>query len=421
MLTKTLSSPHRSVTRTAGSLAGLALLPLLSSCGGNHWNDCWDCVAQPQQGSYGVVSADFNDDGFADVVALNTTFPLAQGSSNLAAYLTSGTVGSFGTAVLTQTNNNPLYIASADINGDGLPDVVTASFFDGTLAVLFNDASAKGTFNAPLVLSSPGASQVAIGDVTGTGAQDLVSADFGVSLFVQTSPGTFAAPISLYSGGANWVAVGDLNGDGIGDVALTDNVGVKVLFHTGAAGTTTYTAPVSVFTATVNANVIGANLIAIADVNGDSSNDLVITDPGPTGGAAPTVNILLQNTGSPGTFLAPVSYTIAPGDLPQSIIVADVDGDGRPDIIIGGEQTVTVLIQKHSPATAGTFNAAVVYQAPGANEIALGVTSASGLPDIITSNGVTNPVVNGVITTHPGVLLNSAATPGTFGALQDLP
>ncbi|MGA3156106.1 MAG: VCBS repeat-containing protein, partial [Steroidobacteraceae bacterium] len=368
MLNKSLSSPKRTLMRAAAPLAGLALLPLLSSCGNDHWGNCWDCNIQPQQASYGVVSADFNGDGFADVVALNTTFPLMQGSSNLAAYLTAGSAGSFGTAVLTQTNNNPLYIASADINGDGLPDVVTASFFDGSLAVFFNDASAKGTFNAPLVLSSPGASQVAIGDVTGAGVQDLVSADYGVSLFVQTSPGTFATPVSLYSGGANWVAVGDLNGDGIGDVALTDNVGVKVLFHTGAAGLTTYTMPVSVFTATANANVIGANLIAIADVNGDGSNDLVITDPGPTGGATPTVNILLQNTATPGTFLTPVSYTIAPGDLPQSIIVADVDGDGRPDIIIGGTQTVTVLIQAHAPAAAGTFNTAVIYQAPGANE-----------------------------------------------------
>ena len=410
------------VRRAAGPLAALALLPLLSSCGGHRWdNNCWNCDATPNQFSAGVVSADFNHDGFADVVALNTAFPLYQGSSNLVSNLTTGAAGTFGTPVLTQTNNNPLYIASGDINGDGLPDVVTASFLDGTLAVFFNDASSAGTFNAPLVLSSPGASQVAIGDVTGAGVPDLVSADFGVSLFVQTSPGTFATPISLYSGGANWVAVGDLNGDGIGDVALTDNVGVKVLFHTGAAGLSTYAAPVSVFTATANANVIGANLIAIADVNGDGSNDLVITDPGPTGGAAPTVNILLQNTATPGTFLAPVSYTIAPGDLPQSIIVQDVDGDGRPDIIIGGEQTVTVLIQAHAPAAAGTFNAAVVYQAPGAFGIALGAIGTSGFPDIITSDGVTNPVVNGVITVHPGVLLNSATTPGTFGALQDLP
>jgi hypothetical protein len=421
MSSKSLTTRKRTVGRLAAPLAALAVVPLLSSCGGDHW-DCWSCNEQPQQVSNGVVSADFNDDGFADVVSLNATFPLAPGSSSIFSYLTNAAAGTFATPVATQTNNNPLYIATADINGDGLPDVVTASFLDGSLAVFFNDASAKGTFNAPLVLPSPGASQVAIGDVTGAGVPDLVSADFGVSLFVQTSPGTFAQPISLYSGGANWVAVGDLNGDGIGDVALTDNVGVKVLFHTGAAGATTYSAPVSVFTATANANVIGANLIAIADVNGDGSKDLVITDPGPTGGVAPTVNILMQNTASPGTFLAPVSYPIASGDLPQSIIVADVDGDGRPDIIIGGLQTVTVLIQAHAPAAAGTFNAAVIYQAPGAYEIALGSISGGANPDIITSNGVTNPVaVGGVITTHPGVLLNSSATPGTFGALQDLP
>jgi hypothetical protein len=79
--------------------------------------------------------------------------------------------------------------------------------------------------------------------VNGDGLPDLVSADFNVSLFVQTSPGTFAAPISLYSGGANWVAVGDLNDDGAPDIALTDNVGVKVLMHTGAASATTYAAP----------------------------------------------------------------------------------------------------------------------------------------------------------------------------------
>ena len=426
MLIKSLAFRHFTVARAPRrhaltALAGLALLPLLSSCGGDHWDNCWDCNRPPQQGSAGVVSADFNHDGFADVVALNAAFPLMQGSSNLVSYLTNGAAGTFAAPVMTQTNNNPLYIASADINGDGLPDVVTASYFDGSLAVYFNDASSAGTFNAPLVLSSPGASQVAIGDVTGAGVPDLVSADFGVSLFVQTSPGTFATPISLYSGGANWVAVGDLNGDGIGDVALTDNVGVKVLLHTGAAGTTTYAVPVAVFTATANANVIGANLIAIADVNGDSSNDLVITDPGPTGGATPTVNILLQNTGTPGTFMAPVSYTIAPNDLPQSIIVQDVDGDGRPDIIIGGQQTVTVLIQAHAPAAAGTFNAATVYQAPGANEIALGDINGDGFPDIITSNGTTNPVVNGVVTVHPGVLLQSATMRGTFGALQDLP
>ena len=47
--------------------------------------------------------------------------------------------------------------------------------------------------------------------------------------------------------------------------------------------------------------------------------------------------------------------------------------------------------------------------------------NGDGEPDIIVSNGVTNPVVNGVVTTHPGVLLQSATSRGTFGALEDLP
>src|SRR6202035_5482949 len=131
-----------------------------------------------------------------------------------------------------------------------------------------------GTFNTPLVLASPGASQVAIADMNGDGLADIVSADFNVSLFLQTSPGTFAAPISLYSSGANWVALGDLNGDGSPDVALTDNVDVKVLLHTGAASATTFAAPVTVFTQSPNFNLVGANIIAIADVDGDGLNDL---------------------------------------------------------------------------------------------------------------------------------------------------
>jgi hypothetical protein len=402
-------------------LFGLAIVPVLASCNDGYDNNCYNCGVIPTEISLGVVAGNFNANGFTSVVALSAIEPDAlSGSGNLKVYLSTG-AGAFAAPVFDGDGAEPLYLASADLNGDGLPDVVSASFDDGALAVFFNDKNSPGTLNTPLVLSSPGASQVAIGDMNHDGLPDLVSADYGVSLFVQTSPGTFAAPISLYSGGANWVAVGDLNGDGAVDVALTDNVGVKVLLHTGAACATTYAAPVNVFTQTANSNVIGANIIAIADVNGDGADDLVITDPGPTGGMAPTVNILLQNPASPGTFLAPVSYPIATLDLSQSIVVKDVDGDGRPDIVIGGQQTVTVLLQNHAPAAPGTFMAAAVYTAPGAYEIAVADINGDGKPDIVVSNGVTQPVANGVVTTHPGVLLQSAASPGTFGALQDLP
>ena len=397
----------------------MAVCTLLASCDDHH-HGCYGCGnITPTEFSNGVVSADFNGDGFADVVALSTVQPaVSPSASNIKAYLSTA-AGAFAAPAATPDGFNPLYLASADLNGDGLMDVVTASFDDGALGVFFNNKTSPGSFNPALVLNSPGASQVALADMNGDGLPDLVSADFNVSLFVQTSPGTFAAPISLYAGGANWVALGDLNGDGAADVALADNVGVKVLIHTGAASSTTFAAPVSVFAQSPNANVAGGNVIAIGDIDGDGLNDLVITDPGPTGGMATAVYVLIQNPTSHGTFLSPVGYPIATQDRPQSMLLRDLQGTGKLDIVIGGQKFVTVLL--HDPANAGKFLPASVYPAAGANEIAIADINGDGKLDIVVSNGVTFPMQGGVATTHPGMLLQSAATPGTFAALQDLP
>ena len=407
-------------TKLALGSLGIALSALLASCNDGYGHGgCYPCVnVTPQEISRGVVSADFNGDGFADVIALSSIHPEAPGSSNLKAYLSTA-AGAFAAPTLTAAGDDPVYLASADLNGDGFMDLLSASYDDGALRVFFNDKASPGVFNTPLVLLSPGASQVAIADMNADGLPDLISADFNVSLFVQTSPGTFAAPLALYSGGANWVAAGDLNGDGAPDVVLTDAVGVKVLMHTGAASATTYAAPATVFTQTANLDVAGANIIAIADVNGDGLNDLVVTDPGPTGGAAPTVNVLLQDAANHGTFLAPVAYPITMPDSPQSILATDLQGSGKLDIVIGGRQSVIVLL--HDPANPGRFLAATSYAAPDANEIAVADINGDGKPDIVVSSGVSHPMQAGVVSTSPGVLLQSATTPGTFAALQDLP
>jgi FG-GAP-like repeat/FG-GAP repeat len=410
---------HQYIRVTSLSLPLISLCVVLASCDDDE-RGCFGCGnITPTEFSNGVVSADFNGDGFADVIALSTVQPpISPTPSNIEAYLSTAP-GVFAAPVATADGFNPLYIASADLNGDGVMDVVTASANDGALDVFFNNKSSPGSFNPALVLNSPGASQVAIGDMNGDGVPDLVSADFNVSLFVQTSPGTFASPISLYPGGANWVALGDLNGDGAADVALTDSVGVKVLMHTGAASSTTFAAPVSVFTQTLNANVVGGNVIAIGDVDGDGLNDLVITDPGPTGGMSTAVYVLIQNPASHGSFLTPVGYAIATQDRPQSIQLRDLQGTGKLDIVIGGQKFVTVLL--HDPANPGKFLQASIYPAPGANEIAIADINGDGKLDIVVSNGITFPMQGGVATTHPGVLLQSTTTPGTFGALQDLP
>src|SRR5258708_2675009 len=334
--------------RVSSLVLPLAVLcAALASCNDDNIR-CYGCGnITPTEFSNGVVSGDFNGDGFADVVALSTVQPQVSAyPSNIKAYLTTGK-GVFAAPVSTADGFNPLFIAGADLNGDGVMDVVTAGFDDGALGVFFNNKSTPGTFNPALVLNSPGASQIAIADMNGDGLPDLVSADFNVSLFVQSSPGTFAAPVGLYSGGANWVALGDLNGDGAADVALTDAASVKVLMHTGAASSTTFAAPVTVFTPTPNANVIGGSVIAIADVNGDGLNHLVITDPGPTGGVATAVFVLLQDPANHVTFLASVSYAIATQDRPQSILLRGLQGTGKLDILIDAHNTPSRPV--HSP------------------------------------------------------------------------
>jgi hypothetical protein len=419
------------ITRVLG--VGAVLLPLLVACGDDH--GCWNCGYVPPGGGgngtgsggsvvekqigLGLVTGNFANNGFASVIATNTVTTAGNHNpGNLQTFLATA-AGAYAAPLMTADGDDPLYLATADLNGDALPDLVSASAADGTLSVFLNAAQSPGTFAAPIVLQSAGASQVAIADINGDGLPDLVSADYQVSLFLQTSPGVFAAPISLYSGGANWVAVGDLNGDGMPDIAVADEVGVKLLMHSGVASATTYAAPVSIFTQTPNGAYSGANVVAIADVNGDGLNDLIITDPGPTGLAAPTVTVLIQNHASPGTFLAPVVYDIAPYSLATSIVVTDVNGDGFPDLVIGGTTATSVLLQ--SASSRGTFMAAANYATPGANEISVADVNGDGKPDIVVGTGPAQTIVNGVQPNAPGVLLQSTTAPGTFGALQALP
>jgi hypothetical protein len=160
-------------------------------------------------------------------------------------------------------------------------------------------------------------------------------------------------------------------------------------------------------------NVANANIIAIADVNGDGLNDL--TDRADRR-HVPDGQRAAQDPANHGGFLAP---SVIHPDLPQSILLADLQGTGKLDIVIGGSQTVTVLL--HDPANPGKFLPASILPAAWANEIAIADINGDGKPDIVVSNGVTHPMQGGIVTTNPGVLLQSATAPGTFEALQDLP
>ncbi|MFM2288410.1 MAG: hypothetical protein RL684_1553 [Pseudomonadota bacterium] len=403
------------------ALAAGTLLTL-AACGGS---DTPSISFTPFEANFGLVVADVNGDGFPDVVSGRTLHqPVAPGESGaLYTALHNNTAGGgYAAETHVASGTEPLYLASADLDADALSDVVSADFDAGVLLVYLNSSAQPGQWAMPVSLAAPGVSQVAIGDLNGDGKPDLVAADFAVDVFLQdpAMAGHFLAPSGLNAGGANWVAIGDVNHDGLPDVLVTDATGVKVYLHAADPASATFLPPVTVFTQTPNVAFSGANYVAIADVNGDGYADLVITDPGTYGPTPPTVNVLLQDAAAPGTFLAAAAYPVSQGRVAQAIMVADVNGDGLPDILYGDSAGVSVLLQ--NGAAAGTFAMAVTYAAPyGAFQLGLADVDGDGLVDIVVSNSTTLTSVGGVDTTRPGVLLQDPAAHGSFKPLQNLP
>ena len=418
----TLKRLFGSKSAAAGALLAATLVTAGCNDGGNP-PGCSGaaCVPPPPLAmNFGVAVADFNGDGKPDVAALSW---FSYGTAgNVSLFLHDAATNTFLAPQLTPNGVAPSWLTTADINGDGLPDLVTASNDGGFISVLLNSGDGHGTFGAPSFLASHGATGIAVGDLNGDGVPDVVVADYPVSMFLQSASarGSFAAPVGLYTGGAASVAIGDLNGDGLQDVVLVDAAGVKVLLHGADPTQATFAAPVVVYTQTPNVYAQGGDLIALGDVDDDGLVDLVVADPGPSDGSLPTLAVLRNDPAHPGTLLAAQNYPLPAYANEFTIKVADLNGDGLPDLVVGGDGVLTVFLQQanHTYAAGASY---LLTNGDDAFQIAILDVNGDGLPDLVTTAGPTATIVGGVAVKRPGVLLQDATHPGTFGALTDLP
>jgi hypothetical protein len=242
----------------------------------------------------------------------------------------------FGKAVTYDSGGNFVgALAVGDVNGDGVPDVVAANGGSPTISVLLGNGD--GTLQSPVsYYFEVQATAIVIEDVNGDGRPDLIvttnpeignpNSD-GVSVLLGNGDGTFQAPVSYGSGGydALALAIADVNGDGRPDLIVGNRCegnsecfgsygSVGVLLGNGDG---TFQAPVSYVT------VGGMLWMAVADLNGDGTPDLVVT------GSQPSVAVLLGN--GDGTFQPVTSYNA--GAAAGALAVADVNGDGKLDVI----------------------------------------------------------------------------------------
>lgn len=249
----------------------------------------------------------------------------------------------------------PEAVALGDLNGDGRRDValVTSFYFDpaNDHKVFVFLQTATGALAAPVRYDLPTAQQeesIDVGDVTGDGRADVVvGADTDILVLAQNAAGALDPAVAYPSTDSNQVKIGDFDHDGRGDVAGLDwgTSTVAVWLQTPAG---TLAAPVS-----YPAQHGGWDELEAGDVNGDGRDDLVVMSGQLY--AIPALSVLVQSPG--GGFLPAASYGLGFNDLTRGAEVADVNGDGRNDVVAtyGGNSPSAHLAAFLQNAT-GTLN-----------------------------------------------------------------
>ncbi|MFY9826890.1 MAG: FG-GAP-like repeat-containing protein [Thermoanaerobaculia bacterium] len=279
----------------------------------------------------GIAIADFDGDGKADLAVG------IYGGAKVSFFLNTGSLGviSFGTGFDISVGGGPEGIAAADLNGDGLIDLVTANAASETVSVLVNRST--------------------------VGALSFSRVDL--------------------PGGHNphGVAIGDIDGDGLPDIVVTNNGGQNVFIYrnTSNHGTLSFAGPVSYALPSF------PNQLALADLDGDGKLDILV----PIGNN--DILSVFRNTSTPGAISFVARRDFPTGHQPEGIAVADLDGDGRPDVLVpaSGNGSLSVLLNKSGPGAIALASHADFPVGSSPGSVVVRDFDQDGRLDAVVANG----------------------------------
>jgi hypothetical protein len=242
-------------------------------------------------------------------------------------------------------------------------------------AAVPSTAAAQEITFAPLTLYQHGddvsGDRLATGDLNGDGRSDVLVADAAaprVTVRLAQPDGTLGAPVVHAFDATRGLALVDVNGDGDLDLLLSGQDALRVALG-GAGGS--FGDPT---------NVGAGGFDVVADFNGDGDPDLAFFD-------SPGVNVVVRLGGPGGSFGSPTSYLVGdPGTLNSTTLIsADFNGDGAPDLVAALPNRVVVLIG----GGGGSFSESARFAAESF-PVTVGDFNGDGDPDLVTtpSSGV---------------------------------
>jgi Bacterial Ig-like domain (group 3)/FG-GAP-like repeat/FG-GAP repeat len=372
-------------------------------------NGIFQSAATYDSGGYSasaIAVGDVNRDGKLDIIVANECGSSTSCTTGSVGVLLGNGDGTFQPAVTYSSGGEgALSLAVSYVNNDGKLDIVVGNSA-GTVGVLLGNGDS--TFQPVVTYAAGGgATGVVVADVNDDGKPDLVVANFGtsdeglagVSVLLGNGNGTFqaAAVHSIFALYGTSVAVADVNEDGKLDILVTcqtdpgaiDGFGLVGVLLGNGDGTFQ---PAELY----QTGGYGASSVAVTDVNGDGKPDLLIANPCvgyECNGDAAVLGVLLGN--GDGTFQNAITYNQGYGAvvfenffgfaIGGSIAVADVNGDGEPDVLatsnILSSGGVNVLLGNAN----GSFHAAANYNPTGFDSVfvAAGDVNGDGKPDLL--------------------------------------
>ncbi|MBI5169186.1 MAG: VCBS repeat-containing protein [Candidatus Eisenbacteria bacterium] len=260
--------------------------------------------------------------------------------------------------VTTTVGNSPLYMAAADFNGDGRPDLAVCEYSSNQLSVYLNFPEPASSTGFRIVLGArvtglSGARHCAVGDFDENGVPDIAVAclnnsRLAVLLGSRAQSGYALAAPALYvtSAAARYVTVADLDADGVSDLVVGHDSGLQVFRGMGVAGlgTGVFAAPQSYET---NRAIFA---VTVADLNGDGALDLGCGFGPYAGGAV----LFGQRSGGVPTGTFGPEQLVTFSGLAKSIRAADMNADGRTDLVVSVDPGV-VVVQNNTAAGSATF------------------------------------------------------------------